>query len=111
MADLAITPLHPSPGARVTGPDRSRPQDAATAAARGRVGAASGAGVSRSGADARSVPPPAGSARRYASPSRSTMPVTDGRATLHRTHGDHDRTRSRVLWRIIVEGDRPRCGN
>jgi hypothetical protein len=23
-------------------------------------------------------------------------------------HGDYDRTQSRVLWRIIVEGDRPR---
>jgi alpha-ketoglutarate-dependent taurine dioxygenase len=34
--------------------------------------------------------------------------VIDNRATLHRAHGDHDRSQSRVLWRIIVEGDRPR---
>lgn len=33
--------------------------------------------------------------------------VIDDRATLHRAHGDYDRTQSRVLWRIIVEGDRP----
>ena len=26
---------------------------------------------------------------------------------VHRAHGDHDRSESRVLWRIIVEGDRP----
>ena len=29
------------------------------------------------------------------------------RATMHRAHGDYDRSQSRVLWRIIVEGDRP----
>src|SRR5688500_15168946 len=34
--------------------------------------------------------------------------VIDNRATMHRAHGDYDRTESRVLWRIIVEGDRPR---
>jgi len=34
--------------------------------------------------------------------------VIDDRATMHRAHGDYDRSRSRVLWRIIVEGDRPR---
>jgi alpha-ketoglutarate-dependent taurine dioxygenase len=34
--------------------------------------------------------------------------VIDNRATMHRAHGDYDRGRSRVLWRIIVEGDRPR---
>ncbi|MGE0224139.1 MAG: TauD/TfdA dioxygenase family protein [Acetobacteraceae bacterium] len=34
--------------------------------------------------------------------------VIDDRATLHRAHGDYDRSQSRVLWRIIVEGDRPR---
>jgi taurine dioxygenase len=33
--------------------------------------------------------------------------VIDDRATLHRAHGDYDRTQARVLWRIIVEGDRP----
>jgi hypothetical protein len=26
---------------------------------------------------------------------------------MHRAHGDYDRNQSRVLWRIIVEGDRP----
>jgi hypothetical protein len=26
---------------------------------------------------------------------------------MHRAHGDYDRQQSRVLWRIIVEGDRP----
>jgi taurine dioxygenase len=31
----------------------------------------------------------------------------DDRATMHRAHGDYDRRGSRVLWRIIVEGDRP----
>jgi taurine dioxygenase len=34
--------------------------------------------------------------------------VIDNRATMHRAHGDYDRSESRVLWRIIVEGDRPR---
>jgi taurine dioxygenase len=34
--------------------------------------------------------------------------VIDDRATMHRAHGDYDRNQSRVLWRIIVEGDRPR---
>jgi len=34
--------------------------------------------------------------------------VIDNRATMHRAHGDYDRQQSRVLWRIIVEGDRPR---
>ncbi len=34
--------------------------------------------------------------------------VIDNRGTMHRAHGDYDRTESRVLWRIIVEGDRPR---
>ena len=34
--------------------------------------------------------------------------IFDDRATLHRAHGDYDRSESRVLWRIIVEGDRPR---
>ena len=34
--------------------------------------------------------------------------VIDNRATMHRAHGDYDRAESRVLWRIIVEGDRPR---
>jgi taurine dioxygenase len=34
--------------------------------------------------------------------------VIDNRGTMHRAHGDYDRSESRVLWRIIVEGDRPR---
>ncbi len=33
--------------------------------------------------------------------------IIDDRATMHRAHGDYDRRESRVLWRIIVEGDRP----
>ena len=33
--------------------------------------------------------------------------VIDDRATMHRAHGDYDRSESRVLWRIIAEGDRP----
>ncbi|HEX3862863.1 MAG TPA: TauD/TfdA family dioxygenase [Stellaceae bacterium] len=33
--------------------------------------------------------------------------VIDDRATMHRAHGDYDRSQSRVLWRIIAEGDRP----
>jgi len=33
--------------------------------------------------------------------------VIDDRATMHRAHGDYDRSESRILWRIIVEGDRP----
>jgi taurine dioxygenase len=39
---------------------------------------------------------------------RGDVLVIDNRATLHRAHGDYDRAESRVLWRIIVEGDRPR---
>jgi taurine dioxygenase len=34
--------------------------------------------------------------------------VIDDRATMHRAHGDYDRSQSRILWRIICEGDRPR---
>jgi len=34
--------------------------------------------------------------------------IIDNRATMHRAHGDYDRSENRVLWRIIVEGDRPR---
>jgi len=34
--------------------------------------------------------------------------VIDDRATMQRAHGDYHRSQSRVLWRIIVEGDRPR---
>jgi alpha-ketoglutarate-dependent taurine dioxygenase len=33
--------------------------------------------------------------------------VIDDRATLHRVHDDYDHSESRVLWRVIVEGDRP----
>jgi len=33
--------------------------------------------------------------------------VIDNRATMHRAHGDYDPRESRILWRIIVEGDRP----
>jgi taurine dioxygenase len=33
--------------------------------------------------------------------------VIDDRATMHRAHDDYDHRESRVLWRIIVEGDRP----
>jgi taurine dioxygenase len=38
---------------------------------------------------------------------RGDVLVIDDRATMHRAHGDYDRNESRVLWRIIVEGDRP----
>jgi len=34
--------------------------------------------------------------------------VIDDRATMHRAHGDYDRSQSRILWRVITEGDRPR---
>jgi taurine dioxygenase len=34
--------------------------------------------------------------------------IFDDRATLHRAHGDYDRSETRVLWRILVEGDKPR---
>ena len=33
--------------------------------------------------------------------------VIDDRATMHRAHGDYDRSQARVLWRVIAEGDRP----
>ena len=39
---------------------------------------------------------------------RGDVLVIDDRATMHRAHGDYDRSESRILWRIIVEGDRPR---
>ena len=39
---------------------------------------------------------------------RGDVLVIDDRATMHRAHGDYDRSQSRVLWRIIAEGDRPR---
>jgi taurine dioxygenase len=39
---------------------------------------------------------------------RGDVLVIDDRATMHRAHGDYDRRESRVLWRVIVEGDRPR---
>jgi taurine dioxygenase len=38
---------------------------------------------------------------------RGDVIVIDDRATLHRAHGDYDRREERLLWRIIVEGDRP----
>jgi taurine dioxygenase len=38
---------------------------------------------------------------------RGDVLVIDDRATMHRAHGDYDRSESRILWRIIVEGDRP----
>ncbi len=38
---------------------------------------------------------------------RGDVLVIDDRATMHRAHGDYNRSQSRVLWRIIVEGDRP----
>jgi taurine dioxygenase len=38
---------------------------------------------------------------------RGDVLVIDDRATMHRAHGDYDRSQSRVLWRIICEGDRP----
>lgn len=34
--------------------------------------------------------------------------VIDNRATMHRAHGDYDRRQDRELWRLIVQGDRPR---
>ena len=34
--------------------------------------------------------------------------IFDDRATLHRAHGDYDRSQRRVLWRVLVEGDKPR---
>jgi taurine dioxygenase len=39
---------------------------------------------------------------------RGDVLVIDDRATMHRAHGDYDRRQGRILWRIIVEGDRPR---
>ena len=33
--------------------------------------------------------------------------VMDNRATMHRAHGDYDRSQDRELWRLIVQGDRP----
>jgi taurine dioxygenase len=39
---------------------------------------------------------------------RGDVLVIDDRATMHRAHGDYDRRESRILWRIIAEGDRPR---
>jgi taurine dioxygenase len=39
---------------------------------------------------------------------RGDVLVIDNRATMHRAHGDYDRSQNRVLWRIIVEGERPR---
>jgi taurine dioxygenase len=33
--------------------------------------------------------------------------IFDNRATLHRAHGDYDRSQDRELWRLIVQGDRP----
>jgi taurine dioxygenase len=39
---------------------------------------------------------------------KGDMLVIDNRATMHRAHGDYDRRQSRILWRIIVEGDEPR---
>jgi taurine dioxygenase len=38
---------------------------------------------------------------------RRDLLVLDNRATMHRGHTDHDPAEPRVLWRIIVEGERP----
>jgi taurine dioxygenase len=39
---------------------------------------------------------------------RGDVLIIDDRATLHRAHGDFDRSEDRLLWRILVEGDKPR---
>ncbi len=38
---------------------------------------------------------------------RGDLIVIDNRATMHRANTDYDRSEPRLLWRIIVEGDRP----
>jgi len=38
---------------------------------------------------------------------RGDLIVIDNRATMHRAHHDYDPGETRLLWRIIVEGDRP----
>ena len=38
---------------------------------------------------------------------RGDLIVIDNRATMHRANHDYDPSEARLLWRIIVEGDRP----
>ena len=134
MTTLQIAPLHPSLGAEVAGVDLSRPIDGPTRQALSR---ALGDHLALVFHDQSLTPaqylaaasvfgPPMEqhySSKAYMSDliDRMIRPeivyhhawrkgdvlVIDNRATMHRAHGDYDRTQSRVLWRIIVEGDRP----
>jgi alpha-ketoglutarate-dependent taurine dioxygenase len=108
MATLQITPLHPPLGAEVAGVDLSQPIGAST-----RITKATHIG---------GMTPDASKAYMGDLIGRMIRPeivyhhvwrkgdvlVIDDRATMHRAHGDYDRSQSRTLWRIIVEGDRPR---
>ena len=38
---------------------------------------------------------------------KGDLMIMDNRATMHRAHGDYDRSQDRELWRLIVQGDRP----
>ena len=96
MAHVKITPLHPSLGASIEGIDLAEPVDEPTRQT-----------LSRALADhlARMIRPEIVYHHVW---TRGDVLVIDNRATMHRAHGDYDRRQSRVLWRLIVEGDRPR---
>jgi taurine dioxygenase len=83
MAHLRITPLHPSLGAEVAGVDLAAPIDLLDRMIRPEI-------------------------VYHHAWRKGDVLIIDDRATMHRAHGDYDRSQSRVLWRIIVEGDRPR---
>ena len=38
---------------------------------------------------------------------KGDLMIMDNRATMHRAHGDYDRSQDRELWRLIIQGDRP----
>jgi taurine dioxygenase len=124
MTPVRITPLHPSLGAQVAGVDLSAPIDETTRHALTRALADHLALVFHisKAAHIAGMTPEASRAYMCDLLDRMMRPeivyhhawrtgdalVIDDRATTHRAHGDYDRSQSRVLWRIIVEGDRPR---
>ena len=92
MPEIAVTPLHPSLGAEISGVDLSKPVSPEDSRAY------------LEDLVARMIRPEIVYHHQW---SKGDVLVIDDRATMHRAHGDYDRTQCRVLWRIIVEGDRP----
>jgi alpha-ketoglutarate-dependent taurine dioxygenase len=112
MAHVAIAPLHPSLAAEVSRVDLRAPIDDAARVALGGQWHIDHPNRERPPAATpglldRMVRPEIGCHRTWR---KGDVLVIDTRATMHRAHGDYPRSQSRALWRITVEGDRPRFG-